>query len=453
MLTPVLITVWTLPAILAFLDGRRRGVAAFAAAGLALLGVLLALLLWQVIDAGAEEIVSGGWPAGIGIRLRADALGTTFALLTTLVITAATLQQAARGITSRAFPALAAFLALGLVGLFFTADAFNFYVFFEVAMTASFALAAYGDEPRQYRAAYTFAVVNLLGSVIFLTSVAGLYHVTGTLDMSLAAERTASAPSTALFAIAATMFVAFGLKLGLFPFHFWLPPVYRDTVPAVAAMLSGALANIGTYGLIRFGSSVLQPALADGSWVLLALGGASVLYGGLLALSRTIYAEVLAYSSISQAGYILLAIGLGGPVGYAAAVVYGIANSLNKTLLFLTGDLRVPLLAHTAALGAWSVAGLPPSSGFFAKAALFRAGVLHEHHGVMAVIGVGSVLSIAYMGQAHVRRFWTVSPRSTAGASPVVWLVLAVLALLTVALGVWPEPLFRIGEYAGSPAR
>ena len=100
--------------------------------------------------------------------------------------------ESAGRIESRTFPALSLFLAAGLTGLFLTGDAFNFYVFFEIAMISSYILAAYGEERRQLRAAVIFAVVNLLGSVIFLIGIVSLYHVTGTLDMARIAARIAA---------------------------------------------------------------------------------------------------------------------------------------------------------------------------------------------------------------------------------------------------------------------
>ncbi|WP_301336577.1 proton-conducting transporter transmembrane domain-containing protein, partial [Mycobacterium asiaticum] len=117
--------------------------------------------------------MTGGWPAGIGIVLRADALGGVFALVSLVVLIAALANEAVRGAHTRTFPGLVVLLAAGLNGLFLTGDVFNFYVFFEIAMTASYALTTYGQRPRQLRAALIFASVNLLGSFVFLLSVAG----------------------------------------------------------------------------------------------------------------------------------------------------------------------------------------------------------------------------------------------------------------------------------------
>ena len=149
-----------------------------------------------------------------------------------------------------------------MTGLFLTGDAFNFYVFFEIAMISSYILAAYGEERRQLRAAVIFAVVNLLGSVIFLIGIVSLYHVTGTLDMARIAARIPVVEENPAIIAWRSPFVALAVKLGIFPFHFWLPAVYTGVHASVAAMFSGALATIGAYGLLRIGAGMLPHELA-----------------------------------------------------------------------------------------------------------------------------------------------------------------------------------------------
>jgi multisubunit Na+/H+ antiporter MnhE subunit len=271
------------------------------------------------------------------------------------------------------FPGLTVLLTAGLTGVSVTGDLFNFYVFFELAMTAGYVLATYGGTRRELGGALVFAAVNLFGTFVFLISVAGVYHVTGTLDMAAIAARMGDVNPNAAVLIAVGFFVAFGVKLGLFPFHFWLPTVYTSAEPAVAAILSGGLANIGGYGLLRFGGYLLPDELELAATALIVVGAASILYGGVLAISRRTAAEMLAYSAIGQVGYVLVAIGVGGPVGFGAAVLYTIVNALNKTLLFLSAQIRGGLVAAAFAIGAMSVAGLPPAAGFVGKLELFRA--------------------------------------------------------------------------------
>ena len=429
----------------AALDGRRRTV------GWAALGTLLlhlAALGWlaaDVLRTGPREHVTGNWPAGIGIVLRADALGVTFAFTSSLALALCLGAMLVRGEASRAFPALVLFEAAGLTGVFLTGDAFNFFVFFELSMLAAYGLAVHGDEREPIRATFIFAVVNLLGSFLFLIAVAALYHVTGTLELEAIGERMAAVEPGAAAIIAVTVFVAFGVKLGLFPFHFWLPPLYTGTHPVVAAILSGAVANIGAYGLLRFGVDVLPRELDRGATVLAVLGAASILYGALQALARRAVPEVLAYSAIGQAGYVLVAIAIGGPAGYAAAVVYAVANSLNKVMLFLVADLRGPIAGAAFAIGAFSVAGMPPTAGFVAKLELFLAAVDDGSVLLVALVFLGGALSFLYMFQAYQHSYWRVG--AALAARPNQALALAVGALVVLG-GLWPEPLAFLGSRA-----
>lgn len=446
---PLAIT-WFSALILARLDGRRAWVDGL---GIASLGAAFVATLWLAVTVwtqGPVEMVTGGWPVEIGIRLRADALGVTFALLANGLLLLALVYESLGNVQERTFPAILLFLATGLTGLFLTGDAFNFYVFFEVSMTASFVLTSYGHGRREIRDALLFTVVNLLGSVLFLGAVAALYRLTGTLDMEGIAVWADTAEPTSVILIATLIFVAFSVKLGLFPFHFWLPAVYKGAQPVIAAVLSGVLANIGSYGLLRFGAGVLTRELRFGATVLLILGVASVVYGALLAISRRTASEVLAYSSISQAGYILVAIAVGGPVGYAAAVLFAVVNALNKTLLFLATGVRGWLVGAAFVIGAFSVAGVPPAVGFFSKAALFHTGIVAESTVLVTFIFLGGALAFIYMFQIYQRDFW-VQPEAKEKDSPLAMRMIVVcLSGFIILLGLWPEPLLAVSQQAAT---
>ncbi len=444
-----LLVPWAAGAVLIVLDGRRRWVAWGGVAALvATLLVLLALTV-QVVGQGTQQVVTGGWPPGVGIVLRADALGVTFALVSVLVLLAALTHEAVTTPRVPAFPGLVVLLAAGLTGLFLTGDVFNFYVFFEVSMTASYGLAAYGGGADQLRAALFFAAVNLLGSFIFLIAVAGTYHLTGALSMADVAQRISTADSNAALLVAVGFFVAFSVKLGLFPFHSWLPTVYAGASPAVAAILSGAVANIGGYGLLRFGSGLFPAQLRLTATGLIVLGAASIVYGAVLATSRKSMAEMLAYSAIGQVGYILVAVGLGGPVGLEAAVLYSVVNALNKGLLFLTSGVRGPLVAGAFAIGALSVAGVPPAIGFLGKLELFRAAIVANSPALVVLFVAGSVLSLLYLFRVYQRTYWQPEGGDDGSVSGLPVRALAwALAVVVVGIGLWPQPLLMLSERA-----
>jgi multicomponent Na+:H+ antiporter subunit D len=372
-----------------------------------------------------------------------------FALVSGVMLLAAAVQSVLEGVQDRTFPGLVLLLATGLNGLFLTGDMFNFYVFFEIAMTAAYVLTTYGGGRRELSAALVFAAVNLLGSSVFLLAIAGVYRVTATLAMDSIALRMADAEPNAAILIAVGFFIAFGVKLGLFPFHFWLPTVYTGARPAVAAILSGALANIGAYGLIRFGAGLLPKELELGATALILIGCASIVYGGVLAISRRDPAETLAYSAIGQVGYVLVALGVGGPVGLAAAVLYALVNSLNKTMLFLAVGVRGPLISAVFALGALSVAGMPPAVGFLGKLALVHTGIVARSPALVALLVAGSALSFVYMFQMYQHEFWRTTGPGHASRWPL-QLLPAMLAVLVLAAGLWPEPLLALSRDAAA---
>lgn len=454
MLIAPLATFWIGGLLLSLADGRRRGIAIAAALLLGIGLVANLVLAREVLIAGSQEMVAGNWPTGVGITLRADALGVVFALTSSAVIFVAFCYEMAGGIESRSFPALSLFLAAGLTGLFLTGDAFNFYVFFEIAMIASYILAAYGEERRQLRAAVIFAVVNLLGSVIFLIGIVSLYHVTGTLDMARIAARIPIVEENPALIAGTLLFVALAVKLGIFPFHFWLPAVYTGVHASVAAMFSGALATIGAYGLLRIGAGMLPRELELSARVLVILGVASIIYGGLQSISRHEPSAVIAYSSIGQVGYILIAVAIGGQVGLTAAVLYTVINSANKTLLFLSGAQPGRYSGLAFAIGAFSVAGVPPALGFWGKTALFRATIedVSESGRIVltAIVILGGVLSLLYMFQSYGRTYWHAPTTIATRADSVRVGIVLVVALLILISGLWPEPLLALSELAAA---
>jgi multicomponent Na+:H+ antiporter subunit D len=446
-LSVALLIPWVAGVALTVMDGRRRSARWVGVAALAATLVALVTVTAQVLATGPITMTTGNWPVGVGITVRADALGVTFALLSVGMLTAAVVHQAFDRAGEREFPGLVVLLAAGLNGAFLTGDIFNFYVFFELALIASYVLALQGGSPRVLAAGLVFTAVNLLGTFVFLISVAGVYRVTGTLDMGLIGERMASADPNAAILIAVGFFVAFGVKLGLFPFHFWLPTVYTAASPAVAAILSGSLANIGAYGLLRFGAGLLPRELELAAGALIVIGAASIVYGGVLAVSRRTASEMLAYSAIGQVGYVLVAIGVGGSVGFAAAILYTIVNATNKTMLFLTAHQRGAVVGGLVALGALSIAGVPPAVGFVGKLGLFRAVVGDPI--VVVVFVLGSLLSFVYAFQIYQFEHWR--PDSSAARPLSRWparLVPIVLGGLILALGIWPEPLLALSDAA-----
>jgi multicomponent Na+:H+ antiporter subunit D len=156
---------------------------------------------------------------------------------------------------------------------------------------------------------------------------------------------------------------------------------------------------------------------------------------------------MLAYSAIGQAGYVLVAVGVGGPIGFGAAVLYTIVNALNKTMLFLTARMRGAIIAGAFAVGALSVAGVPPAVGFVGKLELFRSTA--GEPALLALILLGSALSFVYLFQIYQYDFWRGGRSGPASRWPQQALV-GVVAVVLLAIGLWPEPLLAISRDAAA---
>jgi multicomponent Na+:H+ antiporter subunit D len=151
-------------------------------------------------------------------------------------------------------------------------------------------------------------------------------------------------------------------------------------------------------------------------------------------------------------GFILVALAIGGPAGFSAAVLFAIVNSVNKTLLFLSENLRGWLVGFAFAIGAFSVAGVPPAGGYLGKAGLFRVAAEENNWVVIALVVVGSVLSFVYMFQIYQRRFMNpevAESANTVSSPAAVRAVVVVLAVITLLIGIWPEPVLWVSEQAG----
>jgi len=441
-------------------------------------------LLAAVLEEGVLLARIGGWPAPFGITLAADVLSALMVLVTGLMTVAVTAYSLADIDAPRQrrgyFPFL--FLMLtGVCGSFVTADIFNLYVWFEVMLLGSFALLALGGERAQMEGAMKYVALNLIGSSLFLAAAGVLYSVTRTLnlgDLSLRLAEIAEVQPGLVLALSGLFLVSFGIKAGLFPLYFWLPASYATPPAAVSAIFAGLLTKVGVYTLIRVFGQVF-PVLERNFQILLVLAGLTMLLGVLGAVSRFEIRKILSFHIISQIGYMTLALALiASPdpdvrkMALVAAVFYIAHHIVVKTNLFLVGgvvramrgsyDLKklgglggtAPWLAVLFLVPALSLAGIPPLSGFWAKLAVIRAGFEAGEYLLITVALVAGLLTLVSMIKIWNEAFWkpdpVETPRPAVDRARIVMRVIpiALLALVTVAIGVWPQPLFEVAERA-----
>lgn len=361
----------------------------------------------------------GNWPPPFGIALVVDGL-TSFMLITVnliafLVIIFA-LSYMERYTGRWQFYSLFLLMLAGMNGVIVTGDIFNMFVFLEISAVASYALVAFGTEKHELEAAFKYSVMGTVGSLFILLAIVWLYSYTSTLNMADIATVLQAGGSSRVAIVAGILLLAgFGLKAAMVPFHAWLPDAHPSAPAPISAMLSGVLIkSLGVYAICRVFYSVLgmTPEL---STMLMVLGAVSMSVGVLLAITQWDLKRLLAYSSISQIGYIMLGIGIGTPLGLLAALFHLFNHSAFKSLLFLgsgaveyatgTRDLRemgglgkrMPVTSTTTLVGSMSVAGIPPFAGFWSKLLIIVAAIQAGHYWLAIIAIAASVLTLSYV--------------------------------------------------------
>lgn len=420
---------------------------------------LVPIAIWLVLlaDDGQLRIYAlGSWQPPFGIILMLDRLSALMLLVTAVLAGFAAL-YACRGDDERGpnFHALYQFQLLGINGAFLTGDLFNLFVFFEILLISSYALLLHGHGQRRVRSGMHYVVLNLLGSSLFLIGVSMLYGLLGTLNMvDMAARVAAAEPADAPLLAAAgyLLLVVFALKGAILPLYFWLPRAYASATAPVAALFA-IMTKVGLYAIIRvftlvFGSEAGELSGMVDLWLwplaLLTLGAAVI--GALAARSLQV---LLAYLVVVSVGTLLAGIALGSEAGLAAALYYLVHSTLVAGGLFLLADLiarqrgdlgtdlisapalRQPLLLGTLFfMGAISVAGLPPFSGFLGKVMLLRAIELGaDAIALWAVVLVGGLGMLISLSRAGSLVFWRPSAEAVGQPADAIR-VLATVGLL-----------------------
>lgn len=433
-----------------------------------------AYLLLLVYRQGPQMTVAGGWPLPYGIALSADLLSAAMLLISALVSWVVLLYTFATVDPPRerfGFYFFYQCVLVGVNGAFLAGDLFNLYVWFEVMLIASFGLMTLGGERGQLEGGLKYVVINLVSSTIFLIAIGLLYGAAGTLNMAhLAHIISAEGSSPFISAVALLFLVSFGIKAAIFPLFFWLPASYHTPPPAVTALFGGLLTKVGVYALFRAFSLLFPQNPAFIHELILVLAGLTMSVGVLGAIAQNNVRRILSFHIISQIGYMLMGLGLFTTAGLAGGVFYIVHHIIVKTALLMVGgaleratgsgelkhmggQLRQrPMLAALFILAALSLAGVPPLSGFFSKLALLTAAVGQGRYAIAAVSLAVSVLTLFSMTKIWSEAFWKAPPqqaRSHAGA--VDWKVMspvAVLVVLTVALGILAEPALQVARAA-----
>ena len=411
---------------------------------------------------------------GAHYALGVDGIGLTLLILTAILTPVVILASWRDGDAGRwgASSFFAWMLALeGLaIGVFAAMDVFLFYVFFEATLIPIYFLIGGFGGPRRAYAAVKFLLFSLLGGLLMLASVVGLYVVSADSDAGPTYLITELAPVTAgldtevgrwLFL---GFFIAFAIKAPMFPVHTWLPTVAQEATPGTSVLLVSILDKIGTFGMIRFCLGLFPEASEWATPVVLVLAVISVLYGGLVAIGQRSIPRLIAFTSVSHFGFIVMGIFVLNSYGQTGSTLYMFNHGLSTAALFLVtgflisrrgsqlvGDFGgvekvAPVLAGTFLVAGLSSLSLPGLSPFISEF-LVLVGTFAYNWWYAAFAVLGIVLAALYILLMYQRTMTGPTQPAVAGMKDLNLReigALAPLLLLIVVLGFFPKPLTAI---------
>jgi len=435
------------------------------------------MLLWQTSIHGIKVLEVGSWPAPFGIVLVSDLLGAIMVLLAAITGFATaiySLKTVRKRFERFGYYPLLHLLLAGVNGAFLTGDIFNLYVWFEVLLVASFALLIQGGERAQMEGAIKYVTLNLLSSALFLTAIGLLYGLVGSLNMADIAVRLTEVDDPKMVTLVAMLFlIAFSIKAAAFPLFFWLPASYHTPQVAVSAIFAGLLTKVGVYALYRVFTLMFTGEVGFTHQILLWMAVFTMLTGVLGAASQYEVRRILSFHIISQIGYMMLALALFTPLALIGGVFYIMHHIIVKANLFFVAGMmyrlggsfelkelgglykKHPGLAVLFLIPAFSLAGVPPLSGFFAKFILIKASVEAGAWWAVAVALFVGLFTLFSMIKIWNEAFWKKAPqpeieipaplRNTA-----LYWTTGTLAAITIAIGIFAQPIYVLAEMAAN---
>jgi proton-translocating NADH-quinone oxidoreductase chain M len=357
--------------------------------------------------------------------------------------------------------------SMGMLGTVLATNLIEFYVFFELMLVPSFFLVAFYGYGARRRIALMFFFWTHAGAVVLLLGLLAMGFFAGGFDFETIKANAGNIPAQWLPLIVFALVIGLGVKLAAFILHIWLPYAHAEAPTPISALLSPAMIGIGAYGLLRLWMELLTGSYEQYSLYINMWGLATMIYGGAMALMQDDIKKVLAYSSISQMGYILFGISSESILGITGGTMMYVSHGLGKAILFMMagsiilqtgtrsmsklGGLagKMPYTAVLAMIGALTIIGIPPTSGFMAEWILF-SGVLQTATAemdplktTMFALGIlATVLSSAYILWLYKRIFFGKIPEQLAhvkDSNRYITAAMAVFAAMTLIIGVYPD--------------
>ena len=418
---PILIIIS--PLLAAFLVLLTRKYKIILATTSIIISIVFILTLSSRILSGDKVIYHlGGWRGPLGISLMIDGLSFFFSL----IVLGLGLLVIIYSIPERHYGRTYYFLLLislsSMIGISFTADIFNMYVFYELLSLVVYLLIAYNEKGMALKASFNYLIMGGVGLSFFLLGIGFLYAMTGTLDISHIAERLPAAfDSSVKMVIMSFVLIAtgIGIKIAVFPLHGWLPDAHSMAPSPVSALLSGITVEIGIYCLIRviynvFSTEAFSIIINSSHTILIVLGVVTLLFGAGMALVQTDLKRLLAYSTINQIGIILIGLGIGTELGLTGALFHVLNHAIMKSALFfcagimiteagtrevqgLSGFIRQqPAIVFAFIIASLGMIGIPPTNGFVSKWLICLAAVEAGYTILAVIILIASAITAVY---------------------------------------------------------
>ena len=450
----------------------------------AVCAVVLALVAFMFIDydrdkAGYQFINSTTWLNSDFSNLKlkyavgADGLSLPLVLLTAFLGLISVLISWRIELRPKEYFARLLVLETSLLGVFSALDFMLFFVFWEIELVPMyFLISVWGSGNRVY-SAWKYVLYTFFGSALMLVGILTLGFTAETFDIRQLARigdiHDAIIPTWAIFTL---IIAAFLIKLPIVPFHTWLPDAHTDAPTAVSVILAGVLLKMGGYGILRMSLSIMPDVARDASIWLAIIAAVSILYGALMTLIQQDLKRLIAYSSVSHMGYVLLGASAIGTVGLTGASMQMLTHGLITGMLFVLvgmvydrahtrniADLsglapRMPFIAVMMVVAGLASLGLPALAGFVSELTVFLG--TFEKHEVMTIAGViGIVFAAGYILWTIQRVFWGApDPRWEFLADATAWWERGPLLAMTaaiVAIGVYPAVMMDLFESGVTP--
>ena len=343
-----------------------------------------------------------------------DGLSMPLVVLTTVLTVASVLVSFSITMRPRAYYACLMVLASSVIGVFVALDFLLFFLFWELELFPMFLLIAVWGSGRKEYSATKFLLYTIAGSAFMLVGILVLAFNANTFDIVVLGETEFSNTLIPLGWVFAFLFIGFAVKLPIVPLHTWLPDAHGDAPTAVSVMLAGVLLKMGGYGIIRMCVTMMPDVADDWAFWFAAIGAFSVLYGAFITMRQTDVKRLIAYSSVSHMGLVLLGIGALGETGIVGATYQMLAHGLITGMMFVmiglmyerthTRDIarlgglsrQMPLIATGMVFAGFGSVGLPAMAGFIGEVTVFFGAFERFEWAVLASI-FGVVLSAGYI--------------------------------------------------------